>query len=68
MAVLIKTLNDVYSDLASSLPSMGEEILGKPNPFERAVGTYPTLGEFSVWIMTGHLGYHLGQLSEMKRG
>ena len=67
MATLVKTLYDVYSDLAASIPTMGEEILSKPNPLERAVGTYPTLGEFAVWIMTGHFGYHLGQLSEIHR-
>lgn len=67
MAVLIKTFNDVYSDLASVVPTLGKETLVKPNPYDRAIGTYPTLGEFAGWIMTGHLGYHLGQLSEMKR-
>lgn len=68
MAVLVKCLGDVYGDLASAVPLMGGDVLGLPNPYERAIGTYPTLGEFAGWIMTGHLGYHLGQLSEMPRG
>jgi hypothetical protein len=67
MAVLVKSLNDIYSDLASFAPTLEEEILARPNPYEPATGTYRTLGEFAGWIMTGHLGYHLGQLSELRR-
>jgi hypothetical protein len=27
------------------------------------VSKFPTFGHFATYIMTGHLGYHLGQLS-----
>lgn len=53
----------VYRDLARVGPAFTPELLASANPFEPARHRFTTFGEFAAWIMTGHLGYHLGQLS-----
>ena len=63
MAELRDAFNTVYVDLAEAVPSFSAELLAGPNPFEPARPRFTTFHEFAVWIMTGHLGYHLGQLS-----
>jgi len=53
----------VYRDLAAIAPDVSAELLAVENPLEYTRSRFPTFGEFLVYIMTGHLGYHLGQLS-----
>jgi len=53
----------VYRDLAAIAPDVSAELLAAPNPLEYTRNRFPTFGEFLVYIMSGHLGYHLGQLS-----
>jgi hypothetical protein len=63
MSELTSAFRGVYRDLADAAPTFDAALLAQPNPFEAARGIYPTTGDFLQWIMTGHLGYHLGQLS-----
>ena len=74
MAELRTAFESIYGDLALMLPTMSADLLAAPSPFEglpdgplqNARKQFPTLGAFLTWIMTGHLAYHLGQLSEWK--
>ena len=52
----------VYRDLAIAAPTIPDEVLAAPSPFEPGRARFPTTREFLTWIMTGHLGYHIGQL------
>jgi hypothetical protein len=61
MAELVARFRDVYTDLPSAYENGGEKLLA-PNPFEPGRAGFPTAGEFAAYLMTGHLGYHLGQL------
>lgn len=63
MRELIETFRSVYDDLRRHSPLASAETLAAPNPLESARPTYPTAGDFAVYLQTGHLGYHLGQLS-----
>jgi hypothetical protein len=66
MSELRETFNRIYTDLADSAPDFPAELLAGPNPFEPARPRFTTFAEFLSWIMSGHLGYHLGQLSEWR--
>ena len=66
MSELRTAFKNVYADLAKLAPTLSEELLAGPAPFEPVRDRFPTFGSFLSWIMTGHLGYHLGQLSEWK--
>lgn len=74
MMELRTTFERVYGDLARIAPTLSSDLLAGPSPFEalpdgvlqQVRARFPTLGSFLTWIMTGHLGYHLGQLSEWK--
>ena len=63
MKALIDTCRAVYADLAANAPAASPEVLERPNPFEPARAAFPTAGAFARYLLTGHLGYHLGQLS-----
>jgi hypothetical protein len=63
MSELTSAFRAVYRDLVDLAPALDDEILARPNPFEPAREFYPTTRDFLHWVMTGHLGYHLGQLS-----
>lgn len=62
MAELIDTLHRVYADLRDAATQLDEPALGAPNPFPPSGKELKTAGEFIGYLMTGHLGYHLGQL------
>jgi hypothetical protein len=63
MQELIDTFRAIYEDLVTNAPAASPEALAAPNPFEAARQAFPTAGSFAVYLLTGHLGYHLGQLS-----
>lgn len=63
MADLVARFRDVYADLAAHAPLTSAEVLEAPNPFEPMRPTFPTAGSFVEYLLTGHLAYHLGQLS-----
>jgi hypothetical protein len=63
MQEMIAVFRSLYSDLAANAPTVSPEVLAAPNPYERARPAFPTSGDFAVYLLTGHLAYHLGQLS-----
>ena len=63
MQDLVATFHAVYRDLVAAAPTASSEALAVPNPYEPARGAFPTAGSFLIYMLTGHLGYHLGQLS-----
>ena len=63
MQDLVSAFHAVYRDLIAGAPVASGETLAAPNPYEPARGAFPTAGSFVIYILTGHLGYHLGQLS-----
>lgn len=62
MSELVARFRDVYSDLPDAYASASPESLLGENPFAPGRGAFPTPGHFAAYLMTGHLGYHLGQL------
>ena len=62
VADLRSAFENIYRDLAAAAPTFSADILSAPSPFEPGRARFPTTREFLTWIMTGHLGYHVGQL------
>ena len=62
MSSLCETLRRVYADLCDAVTDADRQMLAGENPFAPARTAFPTSGEFVAYLMTGHLGYHLGQL------
>ena len=63
MQDLIDTFRSCYRDLITKAPAASSDVLTAPNSYERARPAFPTAGDFATFLMTGHLAYHLGQLS-----
>jgi DinB family protein len=63
MTELRQTFVRVYADLCVSAPGADRELLARENPYAPARAAFPTSGEFVVYMLSGHLGYHLGQLA-----
>lgn len=61
MQEMVARLREVYADLPHSFESAGEKLTVE-NPFAPGRASFPTSGDFAAYLMTGHLGYHLGQL------
>jgi hypothetical protein len=62
MRELTEALIAVYSGLCDEVPRADRTRLSGENPFEPARHALPTSGDFVAYLMTGHLGHHLGQL------
>ena len=62
MADLIETLQRVYADLRDAATQLDDDALSAPNPFPPSGRHLKNAGEFVGYLLTGHLGYHLGQL------
>jgi hypothetical protein len=67
MADLCRMFREVYSDLCEAIMKADDATLTAANPIETARAAFPTAREFVPYIMTGHLGYHLGQLGDWRR-
>jgi hypothetical protein len=63
MTELRETFVRVYDDLCDSAPGTNRELLARENPYAPARPGFPTSGEFVAYMLSGHLGYHLGQLA-----
>lgn len=60
----LRTLfQEIYRDLAACAPTIPGDVLDASNPFEAARARFPTLRDFAAYLLTTHLGYHLGQLA-----
>ena len=62
LAELVDTFRLVYADFMEGALQLDAAALASPNPFTPALAAFPTAGDFAAYLMTGHLGYHLGQL------
>ncbi|MEM1353615.1 MAG: DinB family protein [Planctomycetota bacterium] len=56
-----------HADLAALMPSVSPELLASENPNERIRPGLPTVEDFLGFVLTGHEGMHLGQLSTWRR-
>ena len=63
MTSLREAFRAVYSDLSDAFPDVDPQLLSRQNPYAPAQAAFPTSGEFLTYLLTGHLGYHLGQLA-----
>jgi hypothetical protein len=62
MAELLDTCVAVYKDFFANAPDATDDVLAMPNPYTLAITAFPTSGDFASYLMTGHLGHHMGQL------
>ena len=63
MTELTTAFRDVYADLCDAAARADPETLNAANPYTSARASFPTAGDFAGYLMAGHLGYHLGQVS-----
>ena len=63
MKDILAAFRSIYGGLAANAPNASAEVLAAANPYESARGAFPTAGDFAAYLLTGHMGYHLGQLS-----
>jgi hypothetical protein len=63
MQEMVAAFRAVYRDLAANAAASNAAALDAPNPFEAARPAFPTGRDFLLYLLTGHLAYHLGQLS-----
>jgi len=62
MAALRDTFGRVYEELCRAARDADPARLAAANPFAPARVAFPTAGDFVAYLLSSHLGYHLGQL------
>ncbi len=64
---LLRAFEECHHRLRERAAAAGPELLAQPTPHPRAREAFPTLKELAAFILTGHIGVHLGQLSSWRR-
>src|SRR6516225_560584 len=64
---LLRALEQRYEDLRQRAATASPEQLSQPTTSPRAKETLPTFKEFLAFLLTGHVGVHVGQLSSWRR-
>lgn len=66
MELLCRTAQGVYIDLCDAVANADPASLAIENPYAPARADMPTADIFVRYLMSGHLAYHLGQLTEWR--
>ena len=66
-AELVRAVDEGYLQVRQKAASVSAEQLSRPTTSPRARETLPTFKEMVTFLLTGHLGVHLGQLSLWRR-
>lgn len=64
MSSLRSTMVAVYTDLCLIAATADPARLAGPNPYAAARASFPGAGDFVAYLMSSHLAYHVGQLTE----
>jgi hypothetical protein len=64
---LLRTLEQSYQNLRQQAGAASPQQLSQPTTSPRAKEALPTFKEFLGFLLTGHVGIHLGQLSSWRR-
>jgi hypothetical protein len=65
--VLLGAVERSYEQLRQMAATAGAERLSLPTTSPRAKEVLPTLKEMTAFLLSGHMGVHLGQLSSWRR-
>lgn len=63
IAALREAFKAAYTDLCAAAAEADASLLAAVNPYEPARNPFYTAGEFVAYMLSGHLAYHIGQLS-----
>jgi hypothetical protein len=64
---LLRVFEQSYQQLRQKAAAASPEQLSRPTANPRAKETLPTMRELVPFLLTGHMGVHLGQLSSWRR-
>jgi hypothetical protein len=64
---LLGAIERVYEALRQKAASADAELLSRPSANRRLKEALPTFGDALVFLLSGHMGVHLGQLSTWRR-
>jgi hypothetical protein len=64
---LLQSMERAYEQLRQKAASASPEQLSQATSDPRAKETLPTLNDIVTFVMTGHVGVHLGQISAWRR-
>lgn len=59
---LCRNFRVVYERLGLAVASANAAVLDAANPYVPAQAAFPRIRDFVAYLLTGHLGYHVGQL------
>ena len=67
MATIVRKFNESFESLLEGLDAADPDALGRDNPREGSRERFPRVGDLVNFLATGHVAYHLGQVSYWRR-
>ena len=64
---LLAAFRESHANLTAAVAAASAEQLAAPNPSDRMREALPTVEDFLSFVLTAHIGMHLGQLSTWRR-
>ena len=64
---ILGALASQHTRLGPALTAADPAFLAQPHPNEKRRGHFPTVGDFAIFLMTGHEMDHLGQIAAWRR-
>ncbi len=64
---ILRVLELEHVRIAKALPQADPAFLAQPHPNEKRRGHFPTVGDFAIFLVTGHEMDHLGQIAAWRR-
>ena len=64
---ILRVLELEHVRIAKALTTADPAFLAQPHPNEKRRGHFPTVGDFAIFLVTGHEMDHLGQIAAWRR-
>ena len=64
---LLRVMAHQHARIAQGLSDADPAALAQPHPSEKSRAHFPTVGDYAIFLMTGHEMDHLGQIAAWRR-
>ncbi|MCB0337018.1 MAG: hypothetical protein KDD62_11960 [Bdellovibrionales bacterium] len=65
--IIVQSFENGYRSVIEVLPQIPDSGFFKANPYQDSLDRFPTAGAFVSYLLSGHMGVHLGQVSSWRR-
>ncbi len=67
MDKIVERFRTRHESVVKAIPEVSEDVWDRPNPNEKMVERFPTVGSIVAFLLSAHMMVHLGQISTWRR-